>query len=1149
MVNFTLSRVKSLLWCLGMLLTTTAFGQDTLTVQTFTWESDTRNDVFQFPEDDGTSYAKILMTYNMRCHDNEVGNGNVGCREWDYSCNTFITDSSMTDSLMRMHPSHLISNSNEKTFPYRSEPAYYYTKYDRIRTRGGVLTDLDTFEVYPSDMDVDGWQEDQIRYQCVLLADELTMAGMTAGKIQGMELPFDLGDFMSMSFRVKLAQTDITSLSPDQFFQGPLQEVFFDELQINNPGMNQLLFKEAFEWDGTSNVLVELSYNDKMTPTPEKLKGWAVSNRAIIANDEDHVFMLNGAQYIDVASTDIDEVDDQITVMAWVYGMPESLPDNTYFIEGVDEDGRRQFNVHLPWGDGNVYFDAGNDGGGYDRISKAAQESEYEGQWNHWAFTKDATTGSMKIYLNGQLWHSGNGKAKSMSLEKMYIGKGVNSNNAHNSLINEVSIWKKALDQSEIQEAMLYRVDDQFTSYDDLLVYLQFEEMRGSEVRNAQNNQYYEVVGSPSWISLRGEELYHNFRSADEIPAFTLMQGEVERINDVNSYLDSMMAPKHWVRSFEVQGSDLVELASQTYWRGGYYPVKNSTGDIIDSVLFAPEGMIDITDLTYYDKTPAKFEILSLVTPYGNGLSLGAEGKTFTFDVTDFAPLLKGQKRMSVEMGGQWQEELDIKFHFIEGTPPREVKSIQNLWRFDRGGYAAIQEDRIFEPRMVEIPSEAQEFKIRSSITGHGQNGEFQPRDHYVDVNGGEQDFVFRVWKECSTIPIYPQGGTWPFDRAGWCPGDPTLLFEHDITDMVTPGQMTAVDYGVNGPTMDQANYLVSQQLVSYGPKNFANNASLEAIVRPSTSVEWERENPSCNRPTVMIKNNGSERLQFVTIEYGLKNGVKEMFMWAGNLDFGQTEMVELPIRSDDFWKLAVDGTTDIFEAEILEVNRTDDEYPADNKMTSKVNAADMMTGELQFEFRTNTRGGETSFEILDDMGEVVYSGSGYGENEKVVIDLDLSPGCYSLNFNDSGDDGLYYWFWEQTGQNRGRGYLQFNKLIRGRPIKFKGFEAEFGRYIHYDFVIDGLVSSKDQRVLRHLNVFPNPNDGRFVVDFYSERSAELQVQVMDLTGRMIVSDAFQTGTDQQLRADIDLGNAIPGMYLVKCTQEDRTTTRRIMVR
>ncbi|MEZ4980402.1 MAG: hypothetical protein R2769_02205 [Saprospiraceae bacterium] len=67
--------------------------QDTTWVQTFTWDSTSRVGNFDFPDDPSNSWQKIIMLYNMRCHDAAVGSGNVGCREWDYSCNTFIIDS------------------------------------------------------------------------------------------------------------------------------------------------------------------------------------------------------------------------------------------------------------------------------------------------------------------------------------------------------------------------------------------------------------------------------------------------------------------------------------------------------------------------------------------------------------------------------------------------------------------------------------------------------------------------------------------------------------------------------------------------------------------------------------------------------------------------------------------------------------------------------------------------------------------------------------------------------------------------------------------------------------------------------------------------------------------------------------------------
>ena len=28
------------------------------------------------------------------------------------------------------------------------------------------------------------------------------------------------------------------------------------------------------------------------------------------------------------------------------------------------------------------------------------------------------------------------------------------------------------------------------------------------------------------------------------------------------------------------------------------------------------------------------------------------------------------------------------------------------------------------------------------------------------------------LWKDCGSNPLYPQGGTWVYDRGHWCPGD-----------------------------------------------------------------------------------------------------------------------------------------------------------------------------------------------------------------------------------------------------------------------------------------------------------------------------------------------------------------------------------------
>lgn len=1121
--------------------------QDTLTIQTFNWNSDTRSDIFEFPADSTETYSKILMTYNMRCHDNQVGSGNVGCREWDYSCNTFVTDSSRMDSILSFHPSHLISMFSEDVFRYRTDPVYAYTRHDRIRTELDTAYSAQSFMTLSDQGDVRILKSNQAAYQYLLTADELIQAGLSEGPLVGMELPFELGDFMSMSFRVRFQLTEREALMVDDPIRNDWQEAFFNELVVNQPGMNTIYFHTPFDWDGTSNLAVEVAFNDKMTPTDERIFGENSTNKALIVDREEHVFALNGAQFFNPDPRDYRELNKEITVMAWLWGNPADLPANTYLLEGVDTKENRQLNIHLPWSNGEVYWDCGNDGDGYDRINKKANPEDFEGQWNHWAFTKDVTTGEMKIYLNGELWHSAGGKTKSIDVDKMVIGKGYDVNNGWSGWINELSIWETALDDDQIKAAMMEPVDSH-DLYDDVLMYFNFEEKRGSKVTNVKNNQDYAITGSPFWRRLRAEDLYFDYRAVDARPAISFIQGEVELTHSENPYIDSAMVPPHWVRPFHIENNrEVVEDPSMYLWRAGNYYMTNDNGDVVDTITYEADGEINISELRYFNVRPSKFELLSLVTPYGNGLSLGADGVTFTFDVTDFTPILKGKKRLSIEMGGQWQEELDIKFHFIKGTPPRDVVDIDNIWAFQRGNYGAIQDDRVFEERPVRLHQDASQYKIRSSITGHGQNGEFQRREHYVNINGGQQDFVFSVWKECSTIPVYPQGGTWIFDRAGWCPGDPTLLFENDITDLVQPGELVDIDYGVNGPFMDQANYLVSQQLVAYGTNNRAVDAAVEGIVRPSQNVEWARENPSCNTPTVVIKSYGTETLTEVEIEYGVRGGQFDSYTWTGSLGFEEEAIVELPITREDFWS-ATNDSKGIFEARIVSVNGGSDDEPQNDIMTSAFELPELLPGPVQLEILTNSRGSETSYRILDHSGNILYEGSGFASNSKTIIDLDLAPGCYTLEVDDSGDDGLYYWYWEQTGQSRGRGYVRFNRLFNGRPVGIKSFESEFGRYIHYDFGIGSLTSNNDPRVLEHLTVYPNPSPGELRVDFFSESGEKLALQISDAYGRNIQSRVFNVSKGQKISEWVDLTNVENGMYFLTFTQDSKTTTRTIFI-
>ena len=78
---------------------------------------------------------------------------------------------------------------------------------------------------------------------------------------------------------------------------------------------------------------------------------------------------------------------------------------------------------------------------------QTATDSEYQG-WHHWTFTANATTGSMKIYLDGALWKSGTGKVSSIGIPdgNCFIGRtagGGGNQGYHNAYISQFLIYTK----------------------------------------------------------------------------------------------------------------------------------------------------------------------------------------------------------------------------------------------------------------------------------------------------------------------------------------------------------------------------------------------------------------------------------------------------------------------------------------------------------------------------------------------------------------------------------------------------------------------------------------------------------------------------------------------------------------------------------
>jgi len=163
-------------------------------------------------------------------------------------------------------------------------------------------------------------------------------------------------------------------------------------------------------------------------------------------------------------------VTNAVTFSFWQYGSSRQPIDSSVFQASAG--GGRMLNVHVPWSNGNVYWDAGqpND---YDRTFNAAATSDYKGQWNHWAFTKDASTGDMRIYLNGNVWSNITGATKPMNgADAFYLGCFADGTEMfYDGIIDEFRVANVAQSADWIKASYLNQsANSSFATYDPIKI-------------------------------------------------------------------------------------------------------------------------------------------------------------------------------------------------------------------------------------------------------------------------------------------------------------------------------------------------------------------------------------------------------------------------------------------------------------------------------------------------------------------------------------------------------------------------------------------------------------------------------------------------------------------------------------------------------
>jgi hypothetical protein len=541
-------------------------------------------------------------------------------------------------------------------------------------------------------------------------------------------------------------------------------------------------------------------------------------------------------------------------------------------------------------------------------------------------------------------------------------------------------------------------------------------------------------------------------------------------------------------------------------------------------------------------------EVARIITPYATDWLQKNLSHDYIVDVSDYASVLEDSTHMRYHYDGySWGFTLTLKLEFIEGIPPRDAISVKNVYNgyFAYGNAADPIENHLSAKTLsYTSPSAA----LKNTVSGHGSDNtgcsEFCNKYYQlrIDNNLVAQKQIWR--SNCGSNEVYPQTGTWVFERGNWCPGAVVWPIYHEldsVTDPLTPfgANIDMQSYTVSNPS---AGYNFVTQLVSYGNYNHSRDISIEDIISPSADLNYIRENPACKNPIISIRNTGSDVVSEVGFEYGMPGLVPFTYTYSGVIKPLETVEVVLPNSTT-----VMSHSAEVpFEARVVSVNGiTGDDYSDNDIYSSVTRTVSVFPKDLVIKMGTNGSVdnfvSETSWTIYDENDLVVAQRANAAPSTNYTDTLrDLPDGCYKFVVEDKGCDGFNWWYYQYYQPNPGNGSLRIDKITVNSPLLNIPGDIGCG-YTLYFYVgnypdAPGHVGLNEIDLSNEVQLYPNPAQGWALIRFNLSHSAPAAYSITDITGKKVAERAI--GAVDFHNEQVDLSGIKAGIYFVRINVE-----------
>lgn len=524
------------------------------------------------------------------------------------------------------------------------------------------------------------------------------------------------------------------------------------------------------------------------------------------------------------------------------------------------------------------------------------------------------------------------------------------------------------------------------------------------------------------------------------------------------------------------------------------------------------------------------YELGRFITPFAtSGWSRFGNDweQPYIFDVSDFYPLLKGEKDIRVFYSGySGGFTAEIEFAFIEGTPEREVLDVKTIYHLSEtygnpdepfNDYLGVFSDT--------APEGTQDALLKVLVTGHGSDGteqccEFSSHFYDVILNNEEID-RFDIWRDdCGENDLYPQGGTWIYNRSNWCPGAKVEPVYHHLNLTSQEDFDLQVQFEEYTGSGDLGNYNYHATLFYYGETYKETDAAIVDIVAPTDDPNHFRANPSGNIPVIKVRNTGAENITSLDFNYGIQGyGDQTTFSWVGELS--PQEEIEITLASlDALTELSLEEATGThqFEVEITAVNGDEDDDLTNNKLRSSFVSAPSWPAKIVVDLKTgskvannyifNTGASDISWDIKDMEGNVVAERNGLLVKKDYVDEVEFEEaGFYKFTIRNSNCFGLYWWPFGQSSSYTA-GFLKIKDangtILPMNNYKHSGTAHDDWGCVYTQYFSTDAVMNVEQVQNPELVVYPNPAKELVNVQLKGNLTAPYQVNLVDIQGRSV---------------------------------------------